>query len=123
MIVRAITAAGVALWALSGHARDIHDGPVAVRPMVTAPSLIGKTPPRPKIERCVDERSQLREILEAALNDTDYNRGTPAQIRARYRDADKALAASTNIMDAARKPTDCDDAAEAASEYVLGEGR
>ena len=109
--------AGVGLWATSTHAQN--DGPVAIRPMVTAPSLMGKTPPRPKIVRCADEREQLKEILQAALDDKENQRGTPGQIRARWRAADKALAASTRVKD--NQPTDCDDAWESASEYVLGE--
>jgi hypothetical protein len=84
-----------------------------------APSLMGKTPPRPKIVRCADEREQLKEILQAALDDKENQRGTPGQIRARWRAADKALAASTRVKD--NQPTDCDDAWESASEYVLGE--
>jgi hypothetical protein len=102
------------------HAQtDIHNGPVAIRPMVTAPSLVGKTPPVLKIARCADERAQLRETLTAVLNDKDNDRGTPGEIRARWREADKALAASKNVMDPDHKPTDCDDAAQWALEYLL----
>jgi hypothetical protein len=37
--------AGVVVGAISAHAQnDIHNGPVAVRPMITAPDLMGKTP-------------------------------------------------------------------------------
>jgi hypothetical protein len=112
--------AGAMLWAISAHAqKDIHNGPVAIRPMVTAPSLMGKPPPRPKIVRCADERAQLKQTLQAALDDKENHRGTPAQIRARWREADKALAASTIVVTS--KPTDCDEAWESASEYVLGE--
>ena len=111
---------GAILWAISAHAqKDIHNGPVAIRPMVTAPSLMGKTPPRPKIVRCAEERAQLKQTLQAALDDKENDRGTPAQIRARWLAADKALAASTRVKD--NQPTDCDDAGESASEYVLGE--
>ena len=111
---------GAMLWAISAHAqKDIHNGPVAIRPMVTTPSLMGKTPPRPKIVRCAEERAQLKQILQAALDDKDNPRGAPAQIRARWLAADKALAASTRVKD--NQPTDCDDAGESASEYVLGE--
>jgi hypothetical protein len=73
--------AGVGLRATSTHAQN--DGPVAIRPMVTAPSLIGKTPPRPKIVRRADEREQLKETSQAALDDKENDRGTPGQIRAR----------------------------------------
>jgi hypothetical protein len=52
-------------------------------------------------------------------DDKENHRGTPGQIRARWRAADKALAASTRVKD--NQPTDCDDAWESASEYVLGE--
>ena len=90
---------GAMLWAISAHAqKDTHNGPVAIRPMVTAPSLMGKTPPRPKIVRCAEERAQLKQILQAALDDKDNPRGAPAQIRARWREADKALAASTIVI-------------------------
>jgi hypothetical protein len=111
---------GAMLWAISAHAqKDIHNGPVAIRPMVTAPSLMGKTPPRPKIVRCVEERAQLKQILQAALDDKDNPQGTPSEIRARWREADKALAVSTIVITS--EPTDCDEAWESASEYVLGE--
>jgi hypothetical protein len=64
--------AGAMLWATSAHAqKDIHNGPVAIRPMVTAPSLMGKTPPRPKIVRCAEERAQLKQTLQAALDDRE----------------------------------------------------
>ena len=108
------------LSAISVHAQvDIHNGPVAIRPMVTAPSLIGKTPPIPP--RCAAERAQLKETLRAALNDKDNHRGTHRQIRARWVEADKALAASTNVMDPDHKPTYCDEAWQWAEEYVLGD--
>ena len=109
--------AGVGLWVTLTHAQN--DGPVAIRPMVTAPLLMGKTPPRPKIVRSADEREQHKETLQAALDDKENQRGTRGQIRARWRAADKALAASTRVKD--NQPTDCDDAWESASEYVLGE--
>jgi hypothetical protein len=106
--------------AIPAHAQaDIHNGPVAIRPMITAPSLLGKTPPVPP--RCAAERAQLKETLQAALNDKDNHRGTPGQIRARWREADRALAASTNVKDPAHKPTYCDEALQWASEYVLGD--
>ena len=67
--------------AIPAHAQaDIHNGPVAIRPMVTAPSLVGKTPPKPP--RCPAEREQLKQTLQAALNDKVNGRGTPDQIRA-----------------------------------------
>ena len=114
--------AAVVLGAISAHAQnDIHNGPVAVRPMITAPQLMGKTPPIRKIAHCVAERAQLRETLQAALDDKDNDRGTPSQIRARWREADKALAASTKVMDPAHRPIYCDEAAQWAEEYVLGD--
>ena len=105
--------------AIPAHAQaDIHNGPVAIRPMVTAPQLMGKTPPIPP--RCPAERAQLKQTLQAALNDKVNGRGTPDQIRARWREADKALAASTRVTDDSHKPTYCDEALQWASEYVLG---
>ena len=39
---------GVRLTAISAHAQaEIQNGPVAIRPMVSAPQLLGKTPPIP----------------------------------------------------------------------------
>ena len=67
----AVVVVGAILWAISAHAqKDLHNGPVAIRPMVTAPSLMGKTPPRPKIVRCAEERAQLKQILQAATRTT-----------------------------------------------------
>jgi hypothetical protein len=82
---------------------------------------MGKTPPIRKIAHCVAERAKLRETLHAALDDKDNNRGAPDQIRARWREADKALAASTKVMDSAHGPIYCDEAAQWAEEYVLGD--
>jgi hypothetical protein len=110
---------GVGLWAASAHAQDMHNGPVAIRPMVTAPSLVGRTPPI--LPHCPAERRQLKQTLQAALNDKGNHRGTPGQIRARWREADEALATSTNVMDNSRQPTYCDEALQGASEYVLGD--
>jgi hypothetical protein len=110
---------GVGLGAISADAQaDIHNGPVAIRPMVTAPQLVGKTPPIPP--RCSAERAQLREALQAALQESKDKGQRPEDIRARWRAADKALAASTNVMDDGHSPTYCDEALQWASEYVLG---
>jgi hypothetical protein len=89
--------------------------------MITAPELMGKTPRIRKIAHCMAERAKLRETLQTALDDKDNNRGTPAQIRARWREADKALAESTKVMDPSHWPIYCDEAAQWAEEYVLGE--
>jgi len=114
--------AGVVPGAISAHAQnDIHNGPVAVRPMITAPQLMGKTPPIRKIAHCVAERAQLRETLQAALDDKNNDRGTPSQIRARWREVDKALAESTKVMAPAHRPIYCDEAGQWAEEYVLGD--
>ena len=86
--------------------------------MVTTPQLVGKTPPIPP--RCSAERAQLRETLQAALQESKDKGQKPEDIRARWRAADKALAASTNVMDNGHGPTYCDEAFQWASEYVLG---
>jgi hypothetical protein len=49
------------------------------------------------------------------------NRGTEDELRARWSEADKALAESRNVMDATHKKVFCIDAAEAATKYVMGE--
>jgi hypothetical protein len=122
LMFRVPAIAAVVLGANSTHAQDdIHNGPVAVRPMITAPLLMGKTPQIRKIAHCVAERAKLRETLQAALNDKENGRDTPDQIRARWREADKALAASTKVMDPAHRPIYCDEAAQWAEEYVLGD--
>jgi hypothetical protein len=86
-----------------------------------SPAVDGENTPNSKIAHCVAERAKLRETLQTALDDKDNDRGTPDQIRARWREADKALAASTKVMDPTHRPIYCDEAAQWAEEYVLGD--
>jgi hypothetical protein len=96
----------VVFWANPSLAQDIHNGPVAIRPMVTAPQLMGKTPPIQKINHCPEERAQLKETWHNAesqmANGDDVAHGhTPAQLKARYIYGDKIIA---SVIDAASEP-------------------
>jgi hypothetical protein len=114
----------VALGGLPALAQnDIHNGPVAIRPMVTAPHLVGKTPTIPKFSHCPAERAQLREAWRAfdaqMVNgyDADLNL-TRAQLKQRYLYGDKIIATLGASIKAVGM--DCEDALSLATDTLGG---
>jgi hypothetical protein len=93
------------LWVIPAHAQgDIHNGPVAIRPMVTAPQLMGKTPPyqRATIVQPNDADSQM------ANGDDAVHGLTRAHGKERYVYCDKIIATLGAPIHAVGM--DCEDA-------------
>ncbi len=113
----------VVFWAIPSLAQDIHNGPVAIRPMVTAPQLMGKTPSIPKINHCPEERAQLKETWQNAesqmANGDDVVHGhTRAQLKERYIYGDKIIATLGASIHSGGM--DCEDALSLATDALFG---
>jgi hypothetical protein len=114
----------VVFWAIPSLAQDIHNGPVAIRPMVTAPQLMGKTPSIRKINHCPEERAQLKETWhnaesEMANGDDVVHGHTRAQLKERYIYGDKIIATLGASIHSVGM--DCDDALSLATDALFGD--